>query len=354
MANVEIIPITLGSQLVKSIGANDKEDLNDFTVLLVFDGNITGLTEAGITLSAGATLVSLEGKNSVWKGMVRPPQTAGTVTVTVAANAVAEGNAQTSKEIEVVTSYPDTDAETPTLLFNHSQLANASGLAVSPTRIIASRGGDTTGNMAFFTHAGVHQTTEGLASRTTGIAERIEYFNDTLLIAGNQFYRAPGRFSLTDLSEIERYAIPATSGFIVHTRLGVIGIDNIRIFYIQPYGTTAQDDRVEHQLPTEFGYRNIAHQDDLLYMADRGSGTNIFALAEINDADGATYVSQLNINRPSGGMRDIAIYRDTLYMLGCQQWQHLHDLTSANTAPSRSERKRRFIQSLQRQVTQST
>ena len=73
---------------------------------------------------------------------------------------------------------------------------------------------------------------------------------------------------------------------------------------------------IEHQLPTEFGYRNIAHQDDLLYMADRGSGTNIFALAEINDADGATYVSQLNINRPSGGMRDIAIYRDTLYMLG--------------------------------------
>ena len=316
MATVEIIPIPLGSQLVKSIGANDPEDLNDFTVLFVFDGNITGLTEAGITLSAGATLVSLEGRNSVWKAMVRPPQTAGTVTVTVAANAVAEGNAQTSKEIEVVTSYPDTDAETPTLLFNHSILTNASGLAVSPTRIIASRGGDTTGNMAFFTHAGVHQTTEGLASRTTGIAERIEYFNDTLLIAGNQFYRAPGRFSLTDLSEIERYAIPSTSGFIVHTRLGVIGIDNIRIFYIQPYGTTARDDRIEHQLPTEFGYRNIAHQDDLLYMVDRGFSTNIFALAEINDTDGATYVSQLNINRPSGGMRDIAIYLDTLYMLG--------------------------------------
>ena len=51
-------------------------------------------------------------------------------------------------------------------------------------------------------------------------------------------------------------------------------------------------------------------------MADRGFSTNIFALAEINDTDGATYVSQLNINRPSGGMRDIAIYRDTLYMLG--------------------------------------
>ena len=316
MANVEIIPIPLGSQLVKSIGANDKEDQNDFPVLFVFDGNITGLTEAGITLSAGATLVSLEGRNSVWKAMVRPSQTAGTVTVTVVANAVTEGNAQTSKDIEVVTNYPATDAETPTLLFNHSNLTNASGLTVSPTRIIAIRGGDTTASVVFFTHAGVQQTTETLTPSIVGTAERIEYFNDTLLIAGNQIYRGPGRFSLTDLSEIERYAIPSTSGFIVHTRLGVIGIDNTRVFYIQPYGTTAHDDRVEHQLPTEFGYRNIAHQDDLLYMAERGFSTNIFALAAINDADGATYVSQLNINRPSGGMRDIAIYRDTLYMLG--------------------------------------
>ena len=144
MPSVTLQEIPIGSQLVSTIGANDPEDLNDFTVLLVFDGNITGLTEADITLSAGTTLVSLEGRNSVWKAVVRPPQTAGTVTVTVAANAVAEGNAQTSKDIKVATNYPATDAETPTLLFNHSNLTNAKGLTVSPTRVIASRGGDTT------------------------------------------------------------------------------------------------------------------------------------------------------------------------------------------------------------------
>ena len=315
MATVEILTIPLGSQLTSTIGANDKENKNDFPVLLLWGENVD-LTQSGISVSAGSSIVAFEGANSVYMVRVRPPQTAGTVTVTVAANAVAEGNAETSKDIEVVTDYPATDAETPTLLFNHSNLTNASGLTVSPTRIIAIRGGDTTASVVFFTHAGVQQTTETLTPSIVGTAERIEYFNDTLLIAGNQIYRGPGRFSLTDLSEIERYAIPSTSGFIVHTRLGVIGIDNTRVFYIQPYGTTAHDDRVEHQLPTEFGYRNIAHQDDLLYMADRGSGTNIFALAEINDADGATYVSQLNINRPSGGMRDIAIYRDTLYILG--------------------------------------
>ena len=314
-ASVEILNIPIGSVLTSSIGANDEADKNDLTVLLLWGENVD-LTQSDISVSAGSSIVALEGANSVYKVRVRPPQTAGTVTVTVAANAVSEGNAQTSKDIEVVTDYPATDAETPTLLFNHSNLTNASGLTVSPTRIIAIRGGDTTASVVFFTHAGVQQTTETLTPSIVGTAERIEYFNETLLIAGNQIYRAPGRFSLTDLSEIERYAIPATSGFIVHTRLGVIGIDNTRVFYIQPYGTTAHDDRVEHQLPTEFGYRNIAHQDDLLYMADRGFSTNVFALAEINDADGATYVSQLNINRPSGGMRDIAIYRDTLYMLG--------------------------------------
>ena len=122
MATVEIIPIPLGSQLVKNIGANDPEDLNDFTVLLVFDGNITGLTEAGITLSAGATLVSLEGLELCLEGewCVRLQTCWNCNGSPSQRNAVAEGNAQTSKEIEVVTSYPDTDAETPTLLFNHS------------------------------------------------------------------------------------------------------------------------------------------------------------------------------------------------------------------------------------------
>ena len=316
MASVEILTIPIGNQLTSAIGANDKEDQNDFPVLFLFSENVTGLTEAGLTLSAGATLVSLEGKNSVWKAVVRPPQTAGTVTVTVVANAVAEGNAQTSKDIEVVTNYPDTDAETPTLLFNHSNLTNASGLTVSPTRIIAMRGGVTTATVVFFTHAGVQQASETLTPSIVGTNERIEYFNDTLLISGNPSYRPSGRFSLADLSEIQRYTIPTNVQFIIHTRLGVVGINNTRVFYIQPYGTTAYDDLIEHQLPTEFGYRNIAHQDDLLYMAERGFSTDIFALAAIDEEDGATYVSQLNINRPSGGMRDIAIYRDTLYMLG--------------------------------------
>ena len=83
MANVEIIPIPLGSQLVKSIGANDPDDLNDFPVLFLFSENVD-LTQSGVSVNAGSSIVSFEGANSVYKVQVRPPQTAGTVTVTVA------------------------------------------------------------------------------------------------------------------------------------------------------------------------------------------------------------------------------------------------------------------------------
>ena len=230
-ASVEILNVPIGSVLTSFIGANDEADKNDFTVLAhlwgreccKFDCNPASCSRECCI----AVLLSFEGANSVCTSVqVRPPQTeTGTVTVTVAANAVAEGNAETSKDIEVVTDYPDTDAETPTLLFNHSNLTNASGLTVSPTRIIAIRGGDTTASVVFFTHAGVQQTTETLTPSIVGTAERIEYFNDTLLIAGNQIYRGAGAFQFNGFERNRKIRDPlAPADFITHTRLGVIGI----------------------------------------------------------------------------------------------------------------------------------
>ena len=101
-ASVEILNVPIGSVLTSFIGANDEADKNDFTVLLLWGENVD-LTQSDISVSAGSSIVAFEGANSVYKVQVRPPQTAGTVTVTIAANAVAEGNAQTSKDIEVVT-----------------------------------------------------------------------------------------------------------------------------------------------------------------------------------------------------------------------------------------------------------
>ena len=316
-ATVEILTIPIGSQLTSTINKRtdppEPDSKNDFDVLLIFSENVS-LTQAGVSASLGS-IVGFGGSHSVYKATIRPPQTAGTVRVTVAANAVSQGNAETSKDIAVVTDYPATDAETPTLLFNHSELNAASGLAVSPTRIIANRGVETGARIDFYTHTGVRQTSETLRRTIAGTARRLDYFNGTLLVAGNQFYRAAGRFGLDDFSEIERYAFPTNISNIAHTRFGVIGLGG-RILYLQPYGTTGSVHLIQHALSTEFSYRHIAHQDDLLYMADRGFSTDIFALAAIDEDDGATYISQLNINRPSGGMRDIALYRDTLYVLG--------------------------------------
>ena len=77
MANLSIQEIPIGSQLVSTIGANDKPDKNDFKILIISDENVTGLTESGITLSAGATLVSITGGNSVWEATIRPPTQCG-------------------------------------------------------------------------------------------------------------------------------------------------------------------------------------------------------------------------------------------------------------------------------------
>ena len=107
------MPVTLtiqeipsGSQLVETISGDEPDDLNDFSVLILLDANGTGLTESDITFSTGASLVELTGANSVWQATIRPPETAGTVTITVAADAFTEGNAETSQKIyEVVNEF---------------------------------------------------------------------------------------------------------------------------------------------------------------------------------------------------------------------------------------------------------
>ena len=84
-ATVEILTIPIGSQLVSTINKRidppEPDSKNDFRVLLIFSENVTGLTETNIAVSAvdsrnravsGASLVSLEGRNSVWMATIRP------------------------------------------------------------------------------------------------------------------------------------------------------------------------------------------------------------------------------------------------------------------------------------------
>ena len=117
MATLTIQEIPIGSQYTQSIGTDDPAGLNDFAVRLSWGENVTGLLESSLSVSSGS-IVSLEGQNSVWTAVVRPPETAAVITFTVATDAVDQGNVETEKDIRISTSFPDTDAEAPTRTFH--------------------------------------------------------------------------------------------------------------------------------------------------------------------------------------------------------------------------------------------
>ena len=314
--SVEIIPVPLGNQLTSAIRNDDPEDKNDFRVLFIFSGNASGLTEDDITLSTGASLVSLEGRNSVWEATIRPPETAGTVRITVRANAVAEGNAQTSKDIRVSTNFPDTDADAPTDLFTHG-VTRPSKIAVTPTRIIIVTGiGATPGfgnnpslRVRRFTHAGAEVDVN---TRTFEIyASTLEIVNGDFWIrvsnSGGTFraYRDIGN----DIVATQRTLNFSNSGFstvhdITHTRLGFAGVRGGLLL------TKTFDDslQAEHNLDVGIPNQAIEHDNDLIYIGQSG---HPLALLEIGDDDTIRFIRRLNV-RIAG---DFKIYRDTLYYL---------------------------------------
>ena len=109
--------IPIGSKYVQNIGNNDRDDLNDFPMRIIADENVE-LEQSSLSVSSGSSIVAFRGEKSVYEVIIRPPTTAGMVTLTIASNAVSQGNAQTSKSIRVSTSFPDADAEVPTQLLS--------------------------------------------------------------------------------------------------------------------------------------------------------------------------------------------------------------------------------------------
>ena len=115
--------------------------------------------------------------NSAWEAVIRPPTTAGMLTITVAANAFSEGNAETSKDIRISTSFPDADADTGTAFLNLVGGRTLLGCAVTPNRILISNE-QPVARIQFYTHAGVEQTSEVL----TLAWGTLDYFNNSFLL----------------------------------------------------------------------------------------------------------------------------------------------------------------------------
>lgn len=343
MANLSIQEIPMGSQLVSTIGTNDTPDKNDFEILILSDENVTGLTESSITLSSGATLVSLTGKHAVWQAVVRPPQTSGIVTVTVAENAVAEGNAETTKDIRVTRFFPDADAETPTLLFNHNlsyafrsgEGTNGRGIACTPSRIILSSSGrvgsrppftNYNGYIDFFRYDGTHQSSELIASvsersGTSGrlLLGRIDFLNNDLI------YSRKGRLNLqTHEFSVDLIIIPTYA--ITHTRFGIARSITASSLSVQPYDFDAAAVTLNFSFDFTNQLRGItaaAHQNDLIYIYDNSPSKSdtfpgvSFLSLHITEEETLEVVASLNIARASSNStwRDMAIFRDTLYLL---------------------------------------
>jgi len=318
---LEIISIPIGSQLVRFIGNNDSDDLNDFDVLLLFSENVN-LTQSGVSVSAGSSIVAFEGKNSVYKVTIRPPQTSGIVTVTVNRNAVSQGNPQTTKDIRVSTSFPDVDVETPSTLFAHGYGPGGfvKGIAVTPTRILTTErrivGGSRRFYLQKFTHDGTHLTAEEdqIVGQNFINANhrRIDIINEDLLISGTggnvnppdtakRFKRENGSFTLTQTFRV--------SSNITHTRLGITLYNQKGRFVVYPYGETNSED-IDVAINENPDVSYITHQNDLIYLFQ----SNKTYILEITEEDTINLIGAVNINIGSSSA-DTAIYMDTLYAL---------------------------------------
>ena len=313
---LELLTSPIGSQFTSTIGADDPDDQNDFQVLILTSDNGTGLTESDITLSSG-TLVSLTGKGASWEATLRPPETDEVITLTVAADAFTEGNVETEKDIRVSTSFPDTDAEVPTELFAHSLGSGTSvlGITIAPTGIkIRTREslGDLRDIIESFDFTGTALGTETIPSSNARNEERkgFDYINGDYLINNRG---GSVRINGQDLS-FEQLMTGSTY-LIGHSRYGIIGTYgtgfNSLFLRIESYETP----RTQNDFDDVFiGFTSdpdlaLAVQDDLVYSLTLSESVyRLNSFTEIEELGG------FNVEKVSTQL-DLAIYRDTLYVL---------------------------------------
>ena len=308
MATFEIIEQPLGSQYTQTIGADDPDDLNDFAVLIIANENVSGLAIASLSVSSGS-VVSLTGEKNVWEAVIRPPESAAVLTFTIAADAVDQGNVETTKDIRISTDFPDADAEVPTELFTFSG-SRPNGLTISPTRILTADN-QTAKHVRFFTHAGVEQTSEEL-NISVGIltAFGIDYINNGFILAlsgnGSRRYDLSGNLLIN-------YAITLNNP--VHTEYGILEVTGSS-FDMLPYGKTGTSEEIDVNTDLEGVIQSLAHQDGLLFMEQFLSATYFYQIAELTAVENINFIKRLNIGGELGtNLRDLAIYRDTLHIL---------------------------------------
>lgn len=332
MPNISVLTIPSGSQLTSTIQSDEDPSKNDFEVIFTADGNFT-LAQSDVRLMPGYSIQEFEGKGCTYRAVIRPPETeTGILTIRIAENSVPEGNPAVSQEIRISTTFPDDDAEMPTLLFRTTD--RYTSIAVTSTRILLGRTRiRSVLDVTKFTHDGTEDTTLTAGGfRDLYNARFFDYINGDVLVRTDETSAHAIRFGRYDGSNLkQRFALPFTNAraipAVVHTRLGYTSIRGRGLFTVLPYGFESRSDEIEidasETFPSGAGYNNLTHQNDLLFLM-RGAGN--MGVAEIIDVDTIRFIRQTNIkaNLPSiGGLfpgsprrfDDLSIYQDTLYFV---------------------------------------
>ena len=307
-------------------------------------------------MTSDVELASLEGENSVYLLTITPPligdfpanATSAILTLSLAENAVNEGNPAVSVEIRVSTDFPDDDVDVPTELFSVSSPRDLRGITVTPTRIITcayslALNDPRRAYLRFFTHDGTEQTGESVSvsnplfhrggtftdpARNVSKSGRIDYFNGDLLFSG----QTPARQGFNDETGGSRWRYDKENGTITlvaqylqslggiaHSLEGVLIAAGGRIFAYKDGEETeifAPDGGNVFSTGLGIASPEFAYHDGLLLASQRIlNGANSLRLYTLT-AEAVTHISRLNVsNILDTEIADVAIYRDTLYFL---------------------------------------
>ena len=272
--------------------------------------------------------MSLTGKGASWQATIRPPETAAEITMTVAADAFTEGNAETEIDIRISTGFPDTDAETPTTLFSHGITATRYGITITENTIDTLRhtGGNKLGIDRFQFDGTSIGTTHEIAGSypSTGNATRgFDSINGDYLFSHNSvFYRING----LDFSSAAYIESTGLGRDICHTDFGFMfsqaAPDSSRAGHLQltPYSDLSERHEFS-EIPFTFripsGLDYLASQGDLVYIFfDIPNDLKLYRLTSGTEIE---FVRELNVDVSD----PFAIRGDTLYTLTSSEVQTL-------------------------------
>ena len=325
MATLEILTEPIGSIFVSTVGKDDPEDKNDFRVFIIGNENMTGLTRSDLTLSKGTFVAdSFKGHGCCYEVRVRPEVPASnseTITLTIAANSVTQGNPTTTKTIRISKVFPDADAEVPSLLFQLPSGNTYVSIAVTPQRIYLQRARSSLtilSDVHAFTHAGVEQSNEKLSyNRSTSDLKGLVFLNGNFLIPKTSNDVGLFEFGSGTLRELKSYPFPSSNGRFNYTRLGILRGNYGSHALLLPYDKTKSSDVIQKD-GISIG-KWAAHQGDLIYTAKNNQGWLSYQLLE---DDTFRFIRNLNIllERQTGAynyiFNDLCCFEDTFYICG--------------------------------------